>query len=771
MEELWTKIKRNISRAYKSIRFNWRQYASFFAAIFLMQSFFWLVMLTRDAQAAQLRKNAEENYDYHIAVSGLSAGEAIRLQNNSFTVFTSDKVYEVLRTEETHDAYGGVTHTAYLELAGDEPEDRLQSFVRKYINPILAESANPARIRVEYAPSITLGEDIAALGPAYYSILAIFALVSILVLMLLYNIRINHFKFMYGIYMAFGADYKKLISTAIWELITVSLLTLAPALVFAALIRLILSLMLGGSFSVSLGGIVVVFVLNLAVISAAVALPMRWIASRRPVTLLAAEDNTNLVSSPRRSFNLFGQKFPDRYVAASVWRYRTYYLRLLLSSVIFAAISISVLYGGTMYEENVTAPYVPYTITSPDARGRIEPGLAEALNVIDGVERVECTYDLSSLPAREDHLLLPSSRVQANASRYYVVNRTRGLSADITTDKSFRATNNAAYYPINELTVASLEQLIASSDGAVTVEGDLRAALTTPGMVVVSDSIYNVQRFDLRPGDTVKLALFRKMTQKVDTLSDEKVILQQQLLRYVFDYRELTVGAVIHGMPAQRNIMLGLNEADCEAILDKTPGITSLSVVTDPNLTPDEQAALDASITELMGVYNDYIVTPNSVYEEADLTRRMGIEPLLGTVAVMILLFFPLVCFFSQLLFYFKRSKEFALLLALGAVNSEIRRAHRTEGIMLSGLSVLLTLGLSFLLNWLVFSVMNTWFPSYGILSGAVRYSFGISPLMLLVCLGVALVCGFLSCEIPYHQFIARQKKLTAAADALDDAQ
>ena len=91
------------------------------------------------------------------------------------------------------------------------------------------------------------------------------------------------------------------------------------------------------------------------------------------------------------------------------------------------------------------------------------------------------------------------------------------------------------------------------------------------------------------------------------------------------------------------------------------------------------------------------------------------------------------------------------LLLALGAVNSEIRRAHRTEGVMLSGLSVLLTLGLSFLLNWLVFSVMNTWFPSYGILSGAVRSSFGISPLMLAVCLGVALICGFLSCEIPYH--------------------
>ena len=104
-------------------------------------------------------------------------------------------------------------------------------------------------------------------------------------------------------------------------------------------------------------------------------------------------------------------------MAASVWRYRTYYLRLLLSSVIFAAISISVLYAGTLYEENVTAPYVPYTITAPDSRSKIEPELADALLGIDGVERIEYTYDLRSLPAREDHLLLPSNRVKSNASQ------------------------------------------------------------------------------------------------------------------------------------------------------------------------------------------------------------------------------------------------------------------------------------------------------------------------------------------------------------------
>ena len=769
MEELWIKIKRNLARSYKSIRFNWKQYVSFFAAIFLMQSFFWLLMLTLDAQTAQLRKNAEENYDYHISVGNLTQDEAIRLQNGSFAVFLSDKTYEILRVNERQDAYGHITYTLYIELMGDEPEQNLRLFERKYLNPIVNASARASAIIVDYSPLITLTEDIAALRPTYYSILAVFTLVSVLVLMLLYNIRINHFKFMYGIYMAFGADYKKLLYTAAWELITVSLMTLAPALVFAALIRLALSLTLGGSFSVSLVSIPIVFLLNLAVIFAAVALPMRWVSARRPVALLSAEDNANLVSSLRRSFDLFGKRFPRHYVQTSIWRYRTYYLRLLLSSVIFAALSISVLYIGSMYTDNRDAPTVPYTITAQDNEEGIDPLFADAIADIEGVERIEYTYNLEGLPAYSDHLLMPSNRVKTNAFPYYVVSRVQGLRAEPVVLEGFRAINHAAYFPINENTIASLEQQDAADEN-MTIEGDLRSVLTTPGTVVVSDSIYNSTCFTLKPGDKIQLAQYVKYARAIDQTSSEKNLLRQQLLRYVFDYVELTVGAVIHGMPTDRNIMLGLSDADCVSILGISPVITELSVVTDPALSEAEQEALRANIDDFMYVYSDYVLREAGVYEDAEITHRMGIEQLLTIVAAMILIFFPLVCFFSQLLFYFKRNKEFAILLALGAVDAEICRAHRIEGIMLSLLNFILTLGMSFSLNWIVFSAVNTWLPSYGILETTVRYQYGISPLMLVICLVISLLCGFLSCEIPYHQFISRQKKLAAAADALDDA-
>ncbi len=770
MEELWNKLKRNLARSFKSIRYSWRQYASFFAAIFLMQSFFWLILLTQDAQAAQLRRNAE-TYDYHIAVGGLNQDQAIQLQNGAFVVFLSDQLYEIAGVESFHNAYGGTTYTVYCRITAEPLEQKINTFERKHLGPILANADSPALIRVDRSPLLTLDEDISTQRLPYIAITAIFALVAVLVLMLLYNIRINHFKFLYGIYMSFGADYKKLLYTAAWELITVSLLTLGPALVFAALVRLILCLALDGVFAISLWTIPIVFVLNLAVIFAAVALPMRVVSMGRPINLLAAEDNSNLVSSPRRSFRLFGQRFPDRYALCSIWRFRTYYVRLLCSSVIFAAISISVLYVGTMYADNRDAPLVPYTVSTETKRQTITAEFAEAAAAIDGVDRVDYTFNLGGLPSREDHLLIPSNRVKANAGRYYVRNEVQGSSATATVMEGYRATNNAEYFLINEATIASLEQQVAASGGRITIEGDIRAALTTPGTVVVSDSIYNARRFTVRPGDQLQLALYRNYTRRIDdNLTRELDVLRQQLRWYNFDYVPLTVGAVIHGLPAERNIMLGMSQSDCETILGLTPGISSIDVITSPTLDEAGLAHVDEQMNTLFAYYDEYIVTTDRAHEEADLERRMGIQPLLAIVAVMVLIFFPLVCFFSQFLFYFKRNKEFSILLAVGGVNSEIHRLHRIDGLLVSAVNFLLTLGLSFLMNWLVYSAMNTWLPAYGVVETAVRYQYGISPLMLILCLAVSLACGFLSCEIPYHQFIARQKKLAAQADALDGA-
>lgn len=197
--------------------------------------------------------------------------------------------------------------------------------------------------------------------------------------------------------------------------------------------------------------------------------------------------------------------------------------------------------------------------------------------------------------------------------------------------------------------------------------------------------------------------------------------------------------------------------------------ITQLDIVTAPALNEEGIAALEAGIADLLYYYDEYVVTRERVYEERALEQRAGISPLLAIVAVMVLLFFPLACFFSQFLFYFKRNQEFSVLLAIGAVPKEINRIHRIDSTLLSAANFVLTLGLSFFLNWLVYAACNTWLPSLGIIGNVVRYQYSISPVMLILCLAVSLVCGILSCEIPCRRFMARHKKLATQVDGLDD--
>lgn len=768
MEEFWERIKRNLARSYKSIRYSWREYASFFAAIFLIQAFFWLIMLTGDAQAAELRHNAEQSYDYHISVAGLSQDQAIRLQNGSYAVFLSDQLYELVEVEETPNAYGGTSYTVYCRITAEPLEEKLSLFQRKHLNPLINDADDPELIRVDRSPAMTLDKDIAEARAPFWAMLGIFSLVAVLVLMLLYNIRINHFKFLYGIYMSFGADYKKLLYTAAWELVTVSLLTLGPALVFAALVRLILALVLSGQFAISLWTIPVVFVLNLVIIFAAVALPMRVVSMKRPIDLLSAEDNGNLVSSPRRSFKLFGEKFPDRYATGSIWRFRTYYIRLLASSVIFAALSISVLYVGTMYADDLDTPLVPYTIESLGRKEYIAADMAVSIAALEGVERVEYHYNLGTAIDAVSHILVPADSTMLAGSKYNVAFEAQGLRAKPVNDRDWRAVNRVEYSLIDEQTIASLEQMAAASGGEITIEGDLRAALADPHTVVLTDSIYNTKRFDFAPGDKIRLAHFNTLTGKIpENLTDLSVILSQQLLKADFSYTELTVGAVVSGLPADRYLTLGLNYDACVELLGLTPAITRLDVVVDRELDEGALERLDGAMENLFGYYDRYVVTTRRAHEEATLEYRMGIEPMLGIVAGMVLVFFPLVCFFSQLLFYFKRNKEFSVLLAIGAVEDEIHRLHRIDGMLVSGANFVLTLGLSFGLNWLIFRALNDWLPAVGMVETVVRYHYGISPLMLILALAVSLGCGYLSCEIPYRQFIARRRKLADKAEVL----
>jgi ABC-type antimicrobial peptide transport system permease subunit len=111
-----------------------------------------------------------------------------------------------------------------------------------------------------------------------------------------------------------------------------------------------------------------------------------------------------------------------------------------------------------------------------------------------------------------------------------------------------------------------------------------------------------------------------------------------------------------------------------------------------------------------------------------------------------------MVWYFSQIMFYRKRRNEFAVLHALGAPDSAFAKLHRLAGGVLSGAAFLVTVPLSLFCNYLVYFTVNTLLPKLHLIE-SIHYEYRLSIPALIACVLVSVLCGYLSCELPYRMF------------------
>ena len=132
---------------------------------------------------------------------------------------------------------------------------------------------------------MNVSTNILANNAVYYTISAVLLALSIFLMMMLYNIRVNQYKFTYGVYMTFGADFKMLFNTAFWEMFVIMVLTFIPSVIFSTLIVFIMYIPSGFGFTFSAMVFLKVFVFSLIVVTVAVFFPMRVMAVRMPMTV------------------------------------------------------------------------------------------------------------------------------------------------------------------------------------------------------------------------------------------------------------------------------------------------------------------------------------------------------------------------------------------------------------------------------------------------------------------------------------------------------
>ena len=185
--------------------------------------------------------------------------------------------------------------------------------------------------------------------------------------------------------MSFGAGFEKLFETASWELFMISLLTFIPSLAAGLGISARAYLPHGAvfSFSFRLADLLLALLWDLLAVFIGVFPPVLALSKKRPVQLLAAEDNSNLVSSPRRSAYIFGKKFPETYELYGIVRFRRYFAGLLLGAVSFSTVFLCGIFFRDRQANIQSAPEAQFGMTVPGGIDEVDLDLAGDIEGVD----------------------------------------------------------------------------------------------------------------------------------------------------------------------------------------------------------------------------------------------------------------------------------------------------------------------------------------------------------------------------------------------------
>jgi len=735
-------FRRSERNSVKTVFFNFTEYLSFFVALFIIQSLFWILCFTTHTNLENDRKAIASLYDADIIIDGIDAAERLAIEN---ALYINSNL-----GESNFDEYSFLPPDEYNEFfrlkVTLKDKTTTEDFLEYYI-----DSTGVGRENVTYSttPLYTYRQDY--LRPVIkWAILVgvLLAVLSVVLLMTLYNIRTNHFKFLYGIYMTCGAGFKKLFSTAKWEMMVISMTTALASLGASWLITTLMYAKVGRTVYISGWIVLAVTALNFITVYFAVYTPMKQLSLKTPISLIMAQDNSNLVTSPRRSFKLFNKTFPYHYELYGIWRFRRYFAATLVTAIIFTILFICGVYIGEMNKTAVMTdePEADIIIYPDDDESDIVDQMEEVSEWIEEVPGLSHTIWKNSVPASKivSHILMKRRNLAGGAKYVLESDNLEGYPV---------ATNYLEYRALDRHYIDTICSLYE-------VEGDPYAILEDSSKIIISDSIYNQKRFEFSPGNKIYAAqLLYKKERLEKVYFSELEILRDQLFFYGFDYIEYEVAAVIHGGETGGRFIVGMNYDEYVRFTGLSDLGSTISVYLDADVTSGET---DDIIDKIKLTLNDYFSFDYNIdrsyatlYSELMLQRRSYTTILI--FSVLLLLLSPVVWFFSQILFFQKRRKEMNLLRMFGAAEKQIERLHTFAGLVISALAMVVTVILSYIASFIVFKLMSEWLPSLGF-AGGVSYSFFVSTAALLVSLAVSAICGFLSSYIPYRAGRGRRR-------------
>ncbi len=705
-------------------------------AIIIVQVLYGMMSVSADNNNNVEYQHVMEEYNYHMVLKGLNEDQARYLIKDEGTVFKSDVIFEVVSSEQYVNSLTGENrYDVYLYFTGDL--DQCMKRFEKSYQPDLAALGDADRTFTKATtPLMTFSKNIAANTTTFVFVTIILLAVSIFLLTSLYNIRINQYKFQYGIYLTFGADFKMLFSTAFWELFVIFVVTFIPSLGISTLISYLMYSASGYGFIFNGLSILKIFLFTLIVILASVWTPMKIMSVKDPMSLIITEDNSNLVTSPMRSFNIFAEKFPVKYEFYSIWRFRKYNIQLLSTAIVFCALFIMGLYMADIYTTDLYYPRPQFEVNLSESGFEYDELMSTELYNMSGVNAVEINDNSTEAYENASHMIVEKKNVRAfkNLVNY------AGTEFD-TGDKNWRVSSDIVYKAMTAEQVRILEDY--------DYEGDVTSVLQ-PGYVVIGDSISNVPTYKFNVGDKIYISVKTGQIKSVDSNVTGRSLLKNQIDFFHYEYHEFTIGAIIYDIPSGSTPIF-MNFDDYYTITGKVPKATSFNVYVEKDITTEEVNALYSEIRSWSHTYGDVKVSNKDITLTNAIAADKHYNELYICISLLILLISPLVWFFSQTLYYTKREKEFNILQSIGAIQKEIKQIYLQGGLCMAVMSLFVSIILSYAGSYILFYIYNVVMPYFT--GENVRYVFYMPWYAILTSIVMSVACGFFSTYLPYRSY------------------
>ncbi len=748
----WMNFRRSVKGAYKSVKSNFKEYICFFVALMMVETLFGVVTAAyKNNSVVEYTLIKEAGYTYHAQLTGITDTDLNILNDAYADGVGQDAVFFEYKIENGR---------CLVRFMGDLKKART-TFVTDVLSQI---NAGQERVMLSVSPLYDYEVEKGADMPVFLLILGVFMLLSFLLLMALFRIRINHFKFTYSIYMAFGGDFKKLVGSAFYEILLLALFSFPAAALLTYGIAALLYLPFGQPFCFTLLPLPVMLLCTLVPAVLALLLPMRALASGIPVKHMKAQDNSNFVSSPRKS-KLFLKKTPFYIEGWALWRFRGYVAVLLLSTVSFAALFNVGCYLADVYtvrSKTVDADLSLSFISSERAEDYTGYFENRAKHYGIGTYVLEKTAvnpyaDLGeNSPVLPPHLVISSER--AISSKF--VSHPRKSGYDATFALEIRAMDGDA--------LKCMESIYAYR-----YTGDPSRLLSDPSSIVVSSSLANAKGNTLMVGDVVYLPVdtFLISNEETENLgkdggtreeSSKIYTAEMQLEQRIFVYRAFTVAAVVENYSDYDSMLVYLPVCESEketsgyeAVIGQAPDYAEINVY----LSNAEDRDVVSSFTQT------YINSVGGVSAKLDYGKlSVGIiegQNYRGMILVISLLVFmisPVAGFFSQILFYKKRQLEFDVLRAVGAAGKDLKKVFFVDGVVFSVLSGIVYTIMSVGAVFLLCAVLNT--PYIFALFGSATRASSFSPSVPVIpfILGLLLTMLFAAGEVALCYLLYKRK-------------